>query len=107
MSQSEVVTNKPITEPGMDSLQTRLEFTLRYASLGWPVFPVHSIENGVCTCRKGRNCGSPGKHPRTKKGFKAVTTDKTKIHRWWKDHPESNIGIATGKVSGLVAGPAR
>jgi hypothetical protein len=69
--------------------------------LNWPVFPVHSIQNGRCTC--GRECGSIGKHPRTKNGFKNATTDITIIKRWWKQWPYSNIGIPTGQLSGFIA----
>jgi len=76
---------------------------LAYADRGWPVFPVHSplpSGNG-CTCKKGSNCKNIGKHPRTKSGFKDATTDPTQIERWWRRWPDANIGIPTGKVSGL------
>ncbi|PGR23026.1 DNA primase [Priestia megaterium] len=69
--------------------------------LKWPVFPLHSIQDGRCTC--GRTCGSMGKHPRIKNGFKAATTDLTIIKRWWKQWPNSNIGIPTGQLSGFIA----
>ena len=75
---------------------------LSYAKLWWPVFPVHSIVNGVCTCRKGARCPNPGKHPRTRNGVKAATTDQKRIRRWWTKHPESNIGVPAGEASGLV-----
>ena len=34
-------------------------------------------------------------------GFKDATTDPEQIARWWADHPEANIGIATGPVNGF------
>jgi len=86
---------------GQDA-RAKLICALWYANLGWAVFPVHSVVEGVCTCRKGRDCGDPGKHPRTRHGFKDATKDAAKIRRWWKQWPDANVGIATGSESGLV-----
>jgi len=81
---------------------SRMETALDYASMGWAVFPVHSIVDGMCTCRDGERCSKPGKHPRTRNGVKAATTDEKRIRRWWTGHPTDNIGVATGSISGLV-----
>ncbi|MCH8852607.1 MAG: bifunctional DNA primase/polymerase [Planctomycetes bacterium] len=68
---------------------------------GWPVFPCHHIISGRCSC--GRNdCDSPGKHPRTAHGVKDASTEPEQIEKWWDAWPGSNIGIATGKASGLT-----
>ena len=67
--------------------------------LNWAVFPLHSITNGRCTCNK--ECTSPGKHPRTYNGLKSATTDINIINEWFTKWPKSNIGIATGKMSGF------
>lgn len=58
---------------------------LSYARRGWHVFPLHSPdpERG-CTCLAGRDCKSPGKHPRTRRGLKDATTDEAQISRWWQ-----------------------
>ncbi len=75
---------------------------LEYArSCGWPVFPVHSVRDGMCTCGSS-DCTSQGKHPRTGHGFKDATRDPAVITEWWDRLPDSNIGIPTGSVSGLV-----
>ena len=76
-----------------------LDMALAYARKGWRVFPLHSIRDGRCTCGKA-HCASPGKHPRTKGGFKDASTDFTQITAWWRRWPDANIGIATG--SGLA-----
>jgi hypothetical protein len=79
-----------------------LHAALVYAREGLPVFPLHSItESGKCTC--GKECGAPGKHPRTARGFLDATTDERQVQKWWTLHPSANIGIATGERSGIVA----
>lgn len=71
-----------------------------YAARGWPVLPLHLHLAAGCTC--GQNCRQGGKHPRTTHGVKDATTDQATISAWWKSNPLSNLGIATGAVSGLV-----
>lgn len=66
-----------------------------YASLGWPVFPLHTPVSDGCSC-KHPGCGSPGKHPRTRHGVKDATTDLAKVRQWWAKWPDANIGLATG-----------
>src|ERR1051326_9006130 len=34
-------------------------------------------------------------------GCKDATTDVAQIDAWWRAHPEANVGIATGKPSGV------
>ncbi|MET4320317.1 putative DNA primase/helicase [Bradyrhizobium sp. RT5a] len=75
---------------------------LSYASRGFHIIPVYSVRDGRCTCRKGADCDSPGKHPITSRGLKDATTDRKIIRRWWTANPDANIGIATGKISNLV-----
>jgi putative DNA primase/helicase len=77
-----------------------LAYALAYAEHGWPVFSLHSMVNGKCSCRQ--QCTSPGKHPRTPNGFYAATTDEAKIKAWWSIEPPANIGVPTGRMSGLV-----
>ena len=76
---------------------------LAYAALAWYIFPVHSIVDGRCTCGKA-TCppAQQGKHPVTKRGHVDASTDPKQITRWWRAHPEANVGIATGRDSGLV-----
>jgi hypothetical protein len=81
---------------------SNLEYALHYASLGWGVFPAHTIKDDSCSCGNP-DCTSPGKHPRTKNGLKDATTDSKAIEWWWKKFPASNIAIRTGKESGVVA----
>jgi len=59
---------------------------LAYASLGWPVFPVRPLQ----------------KIPQIKSWPEKATTDPEQIREWWKRFPKANIGIVTGRRSGLV-----
>ena len=93
---------RPTPENGQKG---RLRAALNYADEGLPVFPCHStvdLGNGYqCTCRSGKECPNPGKHPRCKRGLDSATTDRSKIKRWWKSWPDANIAIATGRGSGI------
>ncbi len=80
---------------------TLLEAALAYATQGLYVFPIHGITNaGACDC--GKDCESPGKHPRTSDGFRSATTDANTIKSWWTRWPNANIAIRTGAESGII-----
>ena len=61
-----------------------LNSALDYANQGLAVFP----------CKRG------SKAPAVAHGFKDATTDVAQIKEWWTSHPEWNVAIATGEVSG-------
>ena len=87
--------------PSMSRGTTMLDHALAYALAGWAVFPCHNIASGRCTCGSPK-CKSPGKHPRTRNGFKGATSDESLIRDWWGQWPDANIGGATGTPSGRV-----
>ena len=63
----------------MTETNNLLEAALNYAARGWPVLPLHGIsEKGSCTCRESSSCKSPGKHPRTRHGYKDASADEIK-----------------------------
>ena len=80
---------------------SNLEFALVYAAIGWYVLPCHSMENGACSCGN-TSCRSPGKHPRTPRGFKDATTQMSVIENWWTRWPTANIATVTGEKSGII-----
>lgn len=77
-----------------------LDAALRYADNEWPVLPLYGVRGTMCECGKP-DCGSPGKHPRTPQGVLDASTDEATIRGWWVKWPRSNVGIRTGRVSGL------
>lgn len=79
-----------------------LQAALYYTNQGLPIFPLHYVNSdGKCSCGKV-DCDSRGKHPRTNHGFKDATTDPNQIKEWWSEWPDANIGLPTGRQSGLV-----
>ena len=65
---------------------TKQEWAHYHARKGYPVFP----------------CIFKGKKPLTKHGFKDASTDESIIQQWWNQWPDANIGIPTGRISGIV-----
>ncbi len=80
---------------------------LHYALAGYPVVPLHNPIFGDgsvrCSCRDWKTCDKVGKHPRTRYGVNDATTDLDIIRGWWRQWPNANIGIPTGKVSDTIA----
>src|SRR5688572_2986509 len=79
-----------------------LDEALVYRSMGWGVYPAHSISmEGVCTC--GRiDCPTPGKHPVGRwmeYQNRLPTMHEVKL---WFSNLDCNIGTITGRVSGMV-----
>jgi uncharacterized protein YdaU (DUF1376 family) len=86
-----------------------LMHALKYASQAWRVLPLHRTQDGRCSCGD-EGCRSSGKHPRIGQWQKDATTEEEKIRQWWTTWPTANIGVATGRGSGVfvidVDGPA-
>lgn len=67
-------------------MSSLLDGALAYARKGWPVIPLEPR----------------GKMPITTRGIHEATTDEDAIRMWWSNHPDANVGVATGSSSGLV-----
>lgn len=83
-------------------MTTCLEAALDYAKRGWHVLPVWGITGNACDCPNSATCGSCGKHPILTNGLDGATTNETIIRNWWRVHPNANVAIRTGAVSGIV-----
>ena len=79
---------------------SQLSTALEYCELGIRIFPVHGIVDGKCTCGGRADC-KPGKHPAVKRPYDIASTDPSRIRRWWKQFPDANIGIPTGRRFGF------
>lgn len=83
-----------------------LEAYASYAmSLGWDPLPVWGVNSeGVCACKNGGQCKSPGKHPIQNDWTERERLVKADAYDWFalSTHPV-NIGLRTGKQSGFWA----
>jgi Bifunctional DNA primase/polymerase, N-terminal len=90
---------------------------LGYAARGIPVLPLHypllhrgglQPVGGIhrptlgagCSCRDP-GCGQVGKHPLgslVPHGVTDATTNRARVLAWWTQHPQANIGLATGRL---------
>lgn len=76
------------------SNEDRVRAALWFAQRGFGVFSVWSVNDaGVCRCRDGVRCGSPGKHPVPPDGFKAATRDPQRISTMLSHASNPNYGL--------------
>lgn len=92
----------------IEELDTRpprlLDAAIRYASWGWPVFPLRGVStrcDGDEKCRRLGICQCP-KKPATRHGLNDATTDPDRIRAWWISHPDSNVGLSTGHAFDVI-----
>ena len=67
---------------------------------GFCIFPLHNLLNGVCSC--GRPNCSIAKHPRISDWTSKASNDPRQIKGWWTRWPEANVGVVTGRRSGII-----
>lgn len=68
-----------------------IDLALHYARHGWPVFPLSPGGKAPLVSRES------GGH-----GCLDATTSAALVEQWWEKSPNANVGIATGKRSGLL-----
>lgn len=73
-------------------VRSHLEWALHYVRRGLPVYPLHTVVNGCCTCGNAK-CERPAKHPRTEHGKNDASTDEKQVRQWWQRWPGANIGV--------------
>ncbi len=73
--------------------KTRTKAAEEYSKIGWHIFPVHSVREGICTCSRGAECPDPGKHPIISPRSINNWDDQEQIKGWWKKFPYANIGL--------------
>jgi hypothetical protein len=80
-----------------------LAAALDYRSRGWSALANCCADHGGMGKGHGKSCKSPGKRPWHKwKEFEDRLPTEDELRSWWRQRPQSNVGIALGPVSGLV-----
>lgn len=70
---------------------------------GWKLVRLYGVrEPRVCTCWKGKDCGTPGKHPMQDQWQKHVTSDEEEIAAWFDGDTPTNVGVLLGPSSGII-----
>ncbi len=94
--------------PNIENLLTMEAAAVALAEDGFKIVPNYApTPDGGCTCRKGRDCKSAGKHPiytewNNTEAENCASSDVRKVRAWYRKHPNANIGIATGALGGVV-----
>lgn len=97
---SKIITGDNITAESVPV--SKVSYALDLARRGFRVFPVHCVRANGCSCKLGAGCPTPAKHPRVMRWQEVATTEEKQIREWWRQSPSANIGVATGKASGIV-----
>jgi hypothetical protein len=76
---------------------------IQYTEYGWYLVEIPGIvEPDVCACWKGRDCGTPGKHPKETAWQVAATNDEEVVASWFESGKPVNIGLLLGPKSGVI-----
>lgn len=63
---------------------------------GWPLIEIYGVgPDGTCHCSRGRNCNTPGKHPRSNQWQTLERTEPSEYRRG------ANMGTLTGTPAGF------
>ena len=74
-----------------------VEPAVKYAKLGWSVFPIRAADDPHPDDPKN------DKRPYVKwKPLQTKAATENQIRKWWSKFPKARIGVVTGKVSNLV-----
>lgn len=74
-----------------------------YARHGWKLVRLHGcVGPSICTCLKGSDCGTPGKHPQAKAWQLHATDNEDEVMAWFEEDRPVNVGLLLGPASGVI-----
>ena len=109
-----------VTRRGRRKARERLDAATAYAAVGWPVcagaYPLRGAAQlrgtlqphgtgRACSCDRV-GCPDPGAHPISPAWQIQATVDTAVITRWWRDRPDANVLLVTGRVFDVLDVPA-
>jgi hypothetical protein len=93
-------------EQGLAAGGECLAAALAYLERGWSPLCLCPPDHVGVGAEHGRSCDHPGKRPLadggTWKRWQEERPDPATVREWWRRHPNANVGVALGPVSGLV-----
>lgn len=85
-----------------DAKRPMIEFALEYLQLGYSIFPVCSPAMGQHS-HNGAACKNTGKRPLIRwETYQTRVPTIDEARQWWTRWPLANIGMPTGRLSGVV-----
>ena len=79
-----------------------IEVARYYAKQGWRIIPLNWVKSdGTCSCGHDDGKHATGKHPWLAQWPVRASTDEAVWGAWWRERPQSQLGIATGEASDL------
>jgi hypothetical protein len=100
------------TRRGRRKARERLTAATAYAAMGWPVcagaYPLEGAAQlrgrqqrrgagRACSCDRV-GCPDPGAHPISPAWQTQASVDPAVITRWWRESPDANVVLVTGRV---------
>src|SRR5262249_33751470 len=76
---------------------------MRMVGIGWPVLALCPPDHVGVGKKHGRTCKSHGKAPIVEwKAYQDKLPTEADVRSWWEWNPQANLGVALGKLTGLV-----
>jgi Bifunctional DNA primase/polymerase, N-terminal len=122
--------NEAVTRRARRRARERMTAAMTYAEMGWPVCAgAHPLSGGThsrlgghrgtgfrgterplrtgraCSCDRV-GCPDPGGHPISPAWQNEATVDSRVIARWWRETPNANVLLVTGRVFDVLDVPA-
>lgn len=80
-----------------------IEDSARMAAAGWWLVELWGVrDSGGCSCPRGMNCPTPGKHPVRKSWQDSATNDEEHVLSWGDSGEPRNVGLLLGPRSGII-----
>ena len=82
---------------------SKRDWALELVRRGAGIVPLHTSKpDGSCSCRKGKDCGGPGKHP-IYKGWQLHTLKtEAEVLAWNNENPDANYGVNMAGVGFII-----
>ncbi len=89
----------------MTNLNDTASAAQRYIAMGWAVVRLYDVSGGLCSCGSDdephHSLTQGGKHPIGTKWQNAGIRDVAVAREAWAQRPTANLGIVTGRASGI------